>query len=296
MYQYIKSFVVISILMLTMGCIDKKASQLKDGDVVMANTSNVIEVTLFDDVRDLSNELMIKQLNASDNINYIQSVTRLAHPNAYYLGRYIIQTTSNMPPARYEVSRKPFSLWFGAYPIPITGPTIQFKAEKEGLQITHNNKHYSTVISHNKVWLDRNLGATSTSCSADSSSCQGDFYAWQPEFASTQGAVCPIGFRVPTINELERLFSTIQDRDDALKHKLVIPTVGSKLHTRHSPGYARVLLPDNNNHIIGMNKNSLLWSSTHNNQGHGYIYFSETMYGSEYNTGHARFQVRCIKH
>jgi hypothetical protein len=64
--------------------------------------------------------------------------------------------------------------------IPSPSPTI----------ISHNGFDYGTVTSPytNKVWLDRNLGASRVCTSLDDASCYGDYYQWGRNFDGHQSS------------------------------------------------------------------------------------------------------------
>lgn len=130
--------------------------------------------------------------------------------------------------------------------------------------ILHNSVSYQTVTSShtNKVWLDRNLGASRVCQSIDDEACFGDYYQWgrgtdghekntsitqttQESSVTNSGinlvvnhndwvsptidddgslrkttwslangsSVCPSGFRVPTISELDSETGGIGDRN-----------------------------------------------------------------------------------
>ena len=112
-----------------------------------------------------------------------------------------------------------------------SGCTVSPEVQKQK-EIIFKGHHYDTVVSPytNRVWLDRNLGATQVCTSAVDEACMGDYYQWgsgDPEtFVMTGFArdwdksdpdgmkrsvflslsdgtgVCPTGFRVPNKDEL----------------------------------------------------------------------------------------------
>ena len=50
--------------------------------------------------------------------------------------------------------------------------------------LTHNGTEYSCVVSPHtdKVWLDRNLGASAVCTALDDTACYGDYYQWGRNF------------------------------------------------------------------------------------------------------------------
>jgi uncharacterized protein (TIGR02145 family) len=129
--------------------------------------------------------------------------------------------------------------------------------------LTHNGFTYGTVQSPytNKIWLDRNLGASQVCQSYDDSSCYGNLYQWGRDadghekrnssnlntgnsdwndsdsdgsersafWSKTDGSgICPIGYRVPTIDELaeETLLNGVDNRVDASNNFLKLPSAG----------------------------------------------------------------------
>jgi hypothetical protein len=149
--------------------------------------------------------------------------------------------------------------------------------------LTWKLKEYKTILSQttNKVWLDRNLGASQVCTSSTDTACYGDYYQWgrdtdghqisnsttigtqasaitsagdkfiigssdwstldsdgtlrSANWSKTDGSsVCPVGYRVPTIEEL--LAENISNSADAYT-KLKLPSAGYRRYNSGSLFY-----------------------------------------------------------
>ncbi len=86
--------------------------------------------------------------------------------------------------------------------------------------ITYDNLQYNTITSSTtgRVWLDRNIGATSIAHATDYRHSYGEYFTQEDA-----AAINFPGFRLPTVNEL--LAEQITDNTDALR-KLLLPSAG----------------------------------------------------------------------
>ncbi|NKQ40763.1 MAG: hypothetical protein HF962_04250 [Sulfurovum sp.] len=104
-----------------------------------------------------------------------------------------------------------------------TGSLILSQVE-DAKPIMHNGLKYCKVISPHtkKVWLDRNMGASQVCSAFNDASCYGNSYTWEE-------AVCPVGFRLPSIDELvaDTLSNGVIDSQTAFENFLKLPSAGS---------------------------------------------------------------------
>ena len=148
--------------------------------------------------------------------------------------------------------------------------------ETNATAITHNGVIYDTIVSAetNRIWLDRNLGASQVCTVFDDTACYGDYYQWGRDTdgheksdsamtstlattitaangnfiqtssphdwttADLDGAlrsvkwskidgssICPVGYRVPTLDEFELELAVISNQNDAFT-TLKLPSSG----------------------------------------------------------------------
>lgn len=182
------------------------------------------------------------------------------------------------------------------------------------IRITHDGLVYATIASPvtGKIWLDRNLGASSVCSSLDDSKCYGSYYQWgQAKGARfikanssdnfdwvkrddnngskrakawskiSTDSICPAGYRVPNITELSDEMQDITNNKTAFDNFLKLP----------SSGY----LIDNSGVKENAGDYGVLWSSTVNGLFSESIFFGNGDAGV-YSYGRASgFGVRCIE-
>jgi hypothetical protein len=196
---------------------------------------------------------------------------------------------------------------------------------------TWKGKVYNTITSPvtNKVWLDRNLGASGVCTSSTDTACYGDYYQWGREadghqvstsstssilatdlnttgnsnfilnsndpydwtaldsdgairsanWSKTDGSsVCPVGYRVPTIEELTA--ETISNSADAFT-KLKLPSAGFR----------------NNGSGSLFNQGSWggIWSSSPSGSYSKYLYFDSSTADWYYGARAYGLSVRCLR-
>ena len=184
--------------------------------------------------------------------------------------------------------------------------------------LTHNGFTYGTVQSPytNKIWLDRNLGASQVCQSYDDSSCYGNLYQWGRDadghekrnssnfntgnsdwndsdsdgsersafWSKTDGSgICPMGYRVPTIDELaeETLLNGVDDRVDASNNFLKLPSAGYR--------------GSNDGSLNNEGSRGYVWAATPSSSYAHYLYFGSA-YAYTYNSSRAYgCSVRCLK-
>jgi uncharacterized protein (TIGR02145 family) len=205
--------------------------------------------------------------------------------------------------------------------------------------IVHNDTSYESIVSPytNKIWLDRNLGASQVCTAFNDVACYGDYYQWgrnydghqafdsainvtqesnvsneyilndkfiignndwitigidndgairNANWSKTDGtSICPVGFRVPTTEELEAetisASSQVENRDDAYTNFLKFPSAGYR--------------DENSGSLELQASKGFVWSSGVNSFLSEYLYFTVSTAGSDdyfYSTG---CPVRCIK-
>ncbi|QOY51716.1 PKD domain-containing protein [Candidatus Sulfurimonas baltica] len=208
-----------------------------------------------------------------------------------------------------------------------------FKAE----QITHKGKKYLTVESPytERVWLDRNLGASKVCSSYKDESCYGDHYQWGRSSDGHQNAssttaseqatdvnmagvsfittstspydwtesdnsgkqratnwskadgtsVCPVGYRVPTIVELESETTGsskgMPNNKAAYANFLKFPSAGNSFYGAGSSG--------------NMGSSGFVWSSDSNGSLSGALHFSSSAAYIGYDARALGYSVRCIQ-
>ena len=165
----------------------------------------------------------------------------------------------------------------------VMGIITNFILDDEVATLIHNGTAYGTVTSPytERVWLDRNLGASQVCIAFNDKNCYGDYYQWgrnwdghekyilenntdiqatdinnvghgdfisstfalhydwtqvdnngslrSKNWSSIDGtSVCPIGFRLPSIDELveETMSHGVVDRDTAFTNFLKLPSSG----------------------------------------------------------------------
>ena len=204
--------------------------------------------------------------------------------------------------------------------------------------ISHNGTSYGTVTSPytEKVWLDRNLGATQVCISSDDVACYGDYYQWGRNFdghqdstsatTSTQAtdvnsagssfitskgsnshdwaktadsngslraanwsktdgtSVCPVGFRVPTLIELqeETLDNAVTNSATAFSNFLKLPVAGSRRS-------------DSSGNLGGLGESGLVWTSSVDGSGSYNMHFASNNANKASFYRAEGFTVRCLK-
>jgi len=215
------------------------------------------------------------------------------------------------------------------------------------LYITHNGINYCTVTSPytNKVWLDRNLGASQVCADSNDTACYGDYYQWgrnadgheksdnntttdtladnvnivghsnfiknsaapndwasvdssgatrKANWSKTDGSfVCPVGFRVPTIDELKaELFDagsaeingtspSIDGRVNAFSSFLKLPSAGGRLYDSGS--------------LYGQGSWGVVWASSVVGSSAHSVYFVSVGAGWYYDYRAYALSVRCLR-
>lgn len=202
--------------------------------------------------------------------------------------------------------------------------------------ITHNGFTYESVTSPltQRVWLDRNLGASRVCQALDDEECYGEYYQWGRDadghektdhetintlnsdildighdkfittgnispndwsnadvdgsirsfhWSKTDGtSICPIGFRVPTIEEISAETSEISNSSDAYSSFLKLPVSG--------------FADASNGNFYTKGEYGTIWSSsTDNLQSKHFGYYIN---GAQHNNTTPRagaFPVRCIQ-
>jgi uncharacterized protein (TIGR02145 family) len=185
--------------------------------------------------------------------------------------------------------------------------------------ITHKGLTYKPVISPytNKIWLDRNLGATQVCQSFDDTACYGDYYQWGRDadghekrdsgsfitgaddwtevdndgsqrsafWSKTDGSsICPIGYRVPSTYELskETLYNGLDNRADAFNNFLKLPSAGHR-------NYYDV------GSLNGEGSYGYVWTATPSSSSAHYLYFNSDHAHAYYNSRAYGCSVRCLK-
>jgi len=156
--------------------------------------------------------------------------------------------------------------------------------------IHHKGVKYKTVLSPitNRIWLDRNIGASKVCSKFDDTDCYGYFYPWSNEWNKIDGSsICPRSFRVPNINELMKEEESVALAKFNFKSFLRIPSSG---------------LRDSSGMVLFDGTHGYLWSSSsyeYNNIAFGSNltvkrdeYFRRKKAGSLQSRG---YPVRCIK-
>ena len=203
--------------------------------------------------------------------------------------------------------------------------------------ITHNGTTYKTVTSPytNKVWLDRNLGASRVCTALDDTQCYGDYYQWGRDadghekvdssttstqatninsagssfiteigtynydwaknadsdgslrafnWSKTDGSsVCPVGYRVPTIDELkaETLDEGIDNNSDAFNNFLKLPSAGGRI--------------SNSGSMYGLGSSSSMSSSSVNGSYFSMLLFNSGALISNFVSRAGGLPVRCLR-
>jgi hypothetical protein len=187
--------------------------------------------------------------------------------------------------------------------------------------IKHNGLSYGIVKSPytGRIWLDRNLGAKRVCQSFDDKQCYGDYYQWgraadghekarssnfttvrlssddwkesdssgsqrHAYWSRTDGSgICPTGFRVPTVDELEAetLDHAVKNRNDAFNNFLKLPSAGNRNFRTGS--------------MYDQEEDGSIWFSSHTGKLTRYLGFDSEDAGI-YGDGRAYgFSVRCLK-
>jgi uncharacterized protein (TIGR02145 family) len=204
--------------------------------------------------------------------------------------------------------------------------------------ITHNGTTYGFVTSPHtgKVWLDRNLGASSVCEQLDDDACYGDYYQWgrntdghedsmskttevqaldldsvgiefialngffftpidwlkdaksgsirEANWSGTDGSsVCPEGYRVPTVTELEleTIGADIANSDTAFENFLKLPSSGFR-HKRSGD-------------IVSQDLAGYLWSNTTSSTSSSLISYSSSSAQSDVENRTYGYPVRCME-
>ena len=204
-------------------------------------------------------------------------------------------------------------------------------------EITKNGILYETVVSSltQRVWLDRNLGASEVCTSLNDEKCYGDYYQWgrntdghekhlsktevlaqdvsdvgHSDFISNSvkphdwadvsfsdgsirsfnwvkidgTSVCPTGFRVPTMTEIEAettdATTIVTNNTDAFNSFLKLPTGGARSYSGS---------------IFDQASEGNIWSSQVNTTKSEYLNFDSYGAGKAYAYRGTGLNVRCIK-
>lgn len=185
--------------------------------------------------------------------------------------------------------------------------------------VEYEGKTYNTVLIGTQCWLKENLdigtringsntqtnnGTIEKYCYNDlDSNCNtyGGLYQWNEamQYSTTTGArgICPTGWHIPTIAELETLASAVGSNGNALK--AVGQGSGSGAGTNTS-GFSALLagFRDNDGHFFDLGYYAYFWSSTE-----GYAAYARSLilsyYGSyiffDYFNKYGGFSVRCVQ-
>lgn len=144
----------------------------------------------------------------------------------YYMGVRYHVTTKPLPPGKYQFTVNGYKHIFDNsshpkdYYITIAAASLE--------PITHESLTYRPILRAGRVWLDRNLGASQACQGSNNRDCYGCLYQWSRAFKSANGAICPVGYRVPSKHELTRLLTSYPNANDALQdNQLSIPQQGS---------------------------------------------------------------------
>ena len=153
--------------------------------------------------------------------------------------------------------------------------------------IIHNGLTYCKVTSPytSKVWLDRNIGAGQVCKNFNDIGCYGGYYNWEDATS-----ICPIGFSLPSIDELvvETLSNGVIDSATAFENFLKLPSAGSSN-------------PMGNFFYRGLY--GYLWSSDGtNDEARGILFYDDSVPGAsvgyaseQYFFGLGKISVRCLK-
>lgn len=187
----------------------------------------------------------------------------------------------------------------------------------ESIQPVHNGMIYNEVVSPytGRIWLDRNLGAKQVCKSKNDHKCYGYLFQWgrsadghqEPDsksFTSVNKApwdweksdtdgrkrklfwakfdgsgICPVGFRVPTLDELknETINQGVNNADEAFKSFLKLPVAGHRSFYDGS--------------LYEQNENIYLWTSSPFQS----LYFKHFKSGEKKRYPSFGYTVRCIK-
>jgi uncharacterized protein (TIGR02145 family) len=212
-----------------------------------------------------------------------------------------------------------FDKFLAQYPDGKYAALAKMKAQKfkENIRgIRHNGFIYQEVTSPytGRVWLDRNLGAERVCQAYNDEQCYGDYYQWgrgadghekvgsssfksgssdwssqsassrQAFWMQTDGSgICPRGFRVPTIDELEAetVNQGVNNRSDAFNNFLLLPSAG------HRGGV------DGKMYVQG--RLGYFWSSSSDGSGALGLPFVLSSAGRNLYDRRDGFPVRCLK-
>lgn len=166
----------------------------------------------------------------------------------YFIGTRYGVTTQVLPPGKYQFTVKGYKQVFLDPTKSTKNNDFQFTIATSRLEpVTHNNITYHPKRKAGYVWLDRNLGASQACGGTNDENCHGCLYPWSGEFNASNGAICPVGYRVPSAEELSRLLKAFPTAADALRDSdLSIPQQGSssKILYRAATSCRNVLITD----------------------------------------------------
>jgi uncharacterized protein (TIGR02145 family) len=216
-----------------------------------------------------------------------------------------------------------FDVFLKKYPDGKYAALAKLKAKKYSghTNIVHNGTEYRVVQSPytSRIWLDRNLGAKRVCQSYNDEQCYGDYYQWgraadgheksgsssfikAPDFPydwkpndssgsqrqafwnRTDGlGICPRGFRVPTIDELEAetLSQGVKTHKDAFNNFLKLP----------SAGFQGCVVGDMYNQV----SHGFVWSSSPGGTGAQFLQFYSDDAEAKYGVRANGLSVRCLK-
>jgi len=194
----------------------------------------------------------------------------------------------------------------------------------EDISIEFKGLEYKEVVSPTtgRIWLDRNLGATQVAQSPDDKKSYGDYYQWGREadghekkdsnnfitvdrftddwtyedkdgskrsyfWSKIDGSgICPPGYRVPTIEELELEMKegNWDNTDDCFNSFLKLPLAGDRSHSDAS--------------LDDQGSSGYVWSSSVDDSSSWCLFFGSNLVDSDLNYRYYRANgrsVRCIK-
>lgn len=127
-----------------------------------------------------------------------------------------------------------------------------------------------------RIWLDRNLGAKRVCQSYDDEQCYGYYLNWD-EAKRT----CPIGYKLPSKDELQAETRGISNRDDAFNSFLMLPSAGNRNFYNVSENY--------------VGSYGGVWSSSPVVKTSWYLYFGKYTVDWSSNDRANGWSVRCMK-